>query len=182
MTTWPNWVDLIIVTILLRTCYNGFGRGLLTELLNLIGVVVVTLTTVNYAGLVASWLGPWVALGPQLMAVLVFWGLFFTLVVVMHALLRRLTGIIKWERLHWFIQGIGLFLGGLRGLWWAGFMLVVFSASGVGFFQESVEKRSVLGPRLLNISRTNLAEIANRFPGAQHRGETLIPPLTITTK
>lgn len=177
MTIWPNWIDLIVVTIILRTCYNGFGRGLLTELLNLVGVLVITLITVNYAGLVTAWLGPRSSLAPKLVAVLVFWGLFFMLVVVMHAILKRLTQIIKWERLHWSIQGVGLFLGGLRGLWWSGFILVVLSASGMGFFQESVEKKSVLGPRLLTIARTNLEQMADRFPGAQHRGKTFIPPL-----
>ena len=181
MTRWPNWIDLIIVTIVLRTSYNGFGRGLLAELLNVLGVVGVTALAVNYWPQAMAWVRAYVALSPTLVAVAVFWGLFVILLVGMHVVLRRITHVIKWERLHVAVQGLGLVLGGLRGVWWAGFLALVLSSSGIGPLQQSVEERSLLGPRLVDVSRTTLEDITSRFPDASVRHESFIPPILSPT-
>ena len=176
MTKWPNWIDLIIVTIILRTSYNGFGRGLFAELLNVVGVVSVTALTVNYWPTASDWVRGYLALPPNLVAVFVFWGFFFILLIGMHIILKRITQVIKWEQVHWAVQGIGLVLGGFRGLWWAGFLALALSSSGFGALQESVAERSILGPRLLDVSRAGLEQVAARFPGPK-AGDVLIPPI-----
>ena len=177
MTTWPNWVDLIIIIALLRTCYNGFGRGLWAELLNLIGALSITALTMNYAGVVTSWLGPWLSrLNPTVIAFLLFWMLFLSLLALAHVVIRQVAGAIKWERLHWATGMTGLALGGLRGLWWSGVLLVALTSSGFAGLRASVEERSVVGPHLLPLARQSLAYVSDQFPGAQHRSETLIPP------
>lgn len=182
MTTWPNWVDLVIVTILLRTSYNGFGRGLLSEILSLVGAVGATVLTINYAHRVTQWVSPWIWFSQTVAGFVVFLGLFLILIFVVHVVMRRVTDVIKWERLHWAVQGLGLMIGALRGLWWSGVILTVLTSSGVVYLQESVEKRSVLGPRLAHIARANLAQVADRFPGAALRGPVLIPPLKPTAR
>ena len=182
MTTWPNWVDLIIIILIMRMSYNGFGRGLLTEMLQLAGAVAITCLSVNYWGLVKT-LQPLTILAPHTAAVVAFWTLFLTLIVVVHAVIRRLTDLIKWERLHWLIQGIGLFFGGARGLWWAGFIVIILSSSGLVPVQQSVEERSVFGPHLLPLSRKTLEEAADHFPGTQYRiAGTLVPPIQPASK
>ena len=178
METLPNWIDLIVITLVLRTCYNGFGRGLLTELLSLIGAVSSTSLTLNYAGVVSKWVTAWVPTGGSFMRVGVFWGFLLTVTLVVRIVLRRAAEVIKWERLHWAMQGMGLVLGGLRGLWWSGFLLVVLSSSGVAFLRQSVEERSMFGPRLLHVAREGLARAADRFPGARGRGPEPVPPIT----
>ena len=178
MTTWPNWVDLIVIIVIFRTCYIGFGRGLLTELFYLAGAVSVTALSVNYAGLVTSVVRPWVSWAdPTIAAFVIFWAVFFSLLFAVHQLVKFLAAFIKWERLHWFIQGIGIALGALRGLWWSGFLLLVFVSSGLTYLKASVEERSILGPRLVGLSRESLERVANQLPGSEHRGETLVPPV-----
>ena len=178
MTIWPNWVDLVILTIVFRACYNGFGRGVLTEFLSLIGAVSVTAVTLNYFNPVRTALQPllgWIP--PHIAAVLLFWGFFLLLLLACHAFMRRLTDVVKWERIHWVFQGIGLFLGGVRGLWWAGLIVVALSSSGLVSLRDSVEQQSLVGPGLLAVSRPALERVADRFPGAEGRLATLVPPL-----
>ena len=178
--TWPNWIDLIVVTILLRTCYSGFGRGLLAEVLNLVGAVGVTSLTVNYWEWLAHKLRPWLWVNPTLADFLVFAVSFLALIFMVHFIVRRITELLKWERLHWAIQGVGLVLGGLRGLWWSGVLLVVLTSSGVVYLRSSVEERSVLGQRLARVARDSLEQVADRFPGAGARGGGLLVPPIIT--
>ena len=177
MTTWPNWVDLIVLILVLTRGYNGLHRGALMELLRLTGVVVVTVLVVNYASVVESWLRPWLRINAAASTVLVFWGCFFLSMFIMNRLLGYASQAITWERSHWLTQGIGLVLGTLRGLWWSGLILLVLSSSGVTYLQESVEERSLVGPGLLAISRETLEQLSDRFPGGQNRGPILIPPV-----
>lgn len=176
MQVWPNWIDLIIVTLFMTLCYNGFGRGFLGEIFYLVGAVVATTLTINYTGFLKGCIVKWIPFPPEKVAVVVFWLLFVILMLSMRWIIKRVSELMRWERLHWFIQGVGLFLGGVRALWWSGFILIVCASSGFSFFQESVEQKSVLGPRLFGISRGAFEQVSNRFPGAQYREETLVPP------
>jgi uncharacterized membrane protein required for colicin V production len=174
---WPNWIDLIVVTTFWIGCYNGFGRGFIAELFNLIAAVAVTIFTVNFSGMVTAALSPWIPLSPPVTALVVFWGLFLTLWYAGRIIRKRIAEVIKWERFNWFIQGAGLVLGGLRGLWWAGLTLLVLSAAGYDFLTESVHKKSVLAPRLLHSFQVSLEQIADRLPGARLRTDTPVPPI-----
>ena len=174
---WPNWADVVILTIILRMSYNGSVRGFLAEILNLTGAVSITAFTVNFAGPVTGWLQPQWWPAPTIAPLVGFWGLFLILVLGVHLIIKRVVQIIKWERLHWLIQGMGLLLGGLRGLWWSGFLLIVLAGSGVTWIQRSVEEHSLIGPSLLPASRAVLEQVADRFPCAQSRGSDFVPPL-----
>lgn len=183
ITKWPNWVDLVIVILVFRGCYVGFGRGFLTEVLNLAGAVCIAALTINYAAVLFGFIQPWWSLGPVVGNFVVFWLLFLTCVLGIHFVNRRLTQLFKWERLHWTIQGIGFVFGGLRGLWWSGFFLIAMASSGFAYLQDSVQTNSVLGPHLLVLSQKVFEETVHRFPGAGHRIETLVPPAKeVTTK
>jgi uncharacterized membrane protein required for colicin V production len=156
--------------------YNGFGRGLLTEILQLIGAVSIVCLTANFWGALKD-VRPIVFLPPAATAPAAFWLLFFLLLAVVHALVRRLCDLIKWERLHWMIQSIGLAFGAARGLWWAGFFVILLAGSGIQWLQDAVNQRSVSGPWLLPRAQQTISEIADRFPGAAFRGERLTAPL-----
>lgn len=180
MTTWPNWVDLIVVTLLIAGSYNGFGRGILAEFFNLIGAVTTTCLTVNYWSLLAKWTGPFPWLGPDFTAYLIFFTLFVTVRFVMHLIVRFCCDVVKWERLHWFVQGLGLFFGGVRGLWWAGFVLILLVGAEVPYLKASVTEQSIIGPRLVVLAKSTIEQVANMFPGAGQRTTlALVPALDI---
>ncbi len=179
MSVWPNWVDLVIIAVVITSCYNGFARGLLAQLLSLVGTVLITVITVNYSWLVTNWLEVKSALDPGVAAFVVFWGIFLGLSLGLKYLLQRMGKWLKWERVHWAIQGIGLFLGGVLGLWWAGFFVIVLTSSGFHTLQASVEERSILGPGLLKIARRSLVRVADELPGATRRPKELVPSAKI---
>jgi len=177
VTVLPNWVDLVVLTILFIKSYRGFYGGVLTEFFKLIGLVSVIAATVNYASVVTEWLSPWLVFGPVVSALIVFWLIFLGGYFLVYRLLSLVSKLVKWERLHWTTQVIGLVFGALQGLCWAGLILLILTTSGFVYLQESVEPRSLLGSRLLPITRESVQRISERFPGAQHRLKTLVPPI-----
>lgn len=173
---WPNWIDLVVVILIFRGCYVGFGRGFITELLNFAGAICIAALTINYAGFLFGFIEPWWGFGPVTGNFVVFWLLFLTCVFGVHFVNRRLTQIFKWERLHWTIQGIGLVFGGLRGLWWASFFLIAMASTGIPYLQNSAQTNSVLGPHILPPAQKIFEQTVQRFPGSERRGQTLVPP------
>ncbi len=170
-----NWVDLVVVTIFLRTLYGGFSRGILTELLTLVGAVVTTVAAVVLWRPVASWIGSWLWVPHHVLGMLIFWAIFLGVSFGSRQLRTVVGQIVKWESFHWSIQGLGVCVGGLRGFWWAGFVLLVLVSSGYPFLEEAVMKRSAFGPRILRTFGPYLDQVADRVPGPPLRGGTLIP-------
>ena len=180
MNIWPNWVDLIVIILIARMAYNGFGHGVLTELLNVLSAITIVCLTLNYRELVRH-LPLSLPLSAPLLDLLSFWLLFLVLTVVVHMILARVSQLVKWERIHWFLQGIGLLLGGLRGFWWAAFIVMVMTAGNLPPLQDSLDK-SVLGPKMLTTGRALIEQTADRFPGASLRTTTPIPPFDVAPK
>lgn len=177
MIVWPNWVDLIIVSLFLRAVYNAFGRGLLAELLSLAGAVTVTSLAINWWQPAANVLAPYLWVEPQLATFLIFFGIVLLGLLLVHITVRKVSEVIKWERLHWGIQGLGMIVGGLRGLWWAGFLCLIFAGSGFAYLRQSVEDESILGPRALLLAEEHVDRLADLFPGAGHQAQPLVPPI-----
>jgi uncharacterized membrane protein required for colicin V production len=160
-----------------RACYVGFGRGVFAELVNLAGAVSVTVLSVNYSVTASQWVGSVTGVPPQVSAVVGFWGFFLIAWLTVRLVRRLMAESLKWDPVPWLVHGAGLVLGGLRGLWWAGFLVLALGTSGMETLQQSVRQRSVLGPRMLQVFESSLTQAADRFPGASGRGEELIPPL-----
>lgn len=177
MITWPNWVDLLIITFVVRGGYVGYCRGLLTECLGVAGVLLLSVLCVNWTSLAASVvqpLVPWFSHTTLLFAV--FWLLLIGLSLAWRVVMRAAASVVKWERVHWFLQSLGLILGAARGGWWAGLIVLSLTTSGFQYLQQSAQERSLLGPHLASVSREGLLAITDRFPGTGYRLKTLVPP------
>ncbi len=176
MTTWPNWLDLIIVTIVLRGCYRGYSRGVLTELLSLVGAVSVTALTVNYGEVIAHRLLQWFQFDPTVATFLLFWLIFLSAALAVRFVLKHITELIAWERLHWVGQMIGLVLGAARGFWWSAVIVVALSSAGIEQLKGSVES-SLLGAPYSEMAHRMLEEASSYVPGASaRRDNALFPP------
>ncbi len=175
MTNWPNWVDAVVVIIITTTCYKGFGRGVLGEVLNLAGAVATTILTLDYAGIATGPVRQWGIVDPLLFGFIAFWAVFFAVLLTVHVLVRSLTQLVKWEPFHWVTRSLGLAVGGLRGLWWSGVILLALTSSGFVYLRESVEERSMVGPRLVTVARERLEQILDWVPGGMYREPGLFP-------
>ena len=177
---WPNWVDFFVILIpVLRACYVGFTAGLITGFINLLGVVSVTVLACNYRAVVAQWVAPWWPYNPEWVEYTSFILLLLIGVLLVHWLMRKLATVLQWERLHWFIQGLGLAVGAVRGLWWAGLFVLIFQSFNIPYFEDSVQKRSLLGPQVSQLAEERIAWVADWFPGRQSRGAHVVPEVTI---
>ena len=176
--TWPNWVDLLLVILTLRACYVGYGRGLLAELLQLVGLIAVTILASNLYALIAQGVSPWWGGDPAWLSFICFSLLFLSGILLARRAVRKITNVVRWERLHWTVQTMGIILGALRGIWWSGLALLFFLAFGVPYLTQSIQERSLLGSRLAPLAREQITRVADCFPGHLSR-EALIPQVVL---
>ena len=177
MTTWPNWVDVCVLTIVLRAGYVGLVRGAFAELLGAIGAIGITALSVGYWGVLIGRVEPWLRLPPAVASSLVFWVLFILLFLLVRGLVSALLNAIKkWDQLNWFTQSVGLAFGLVRGAWWAGFLVLVLTTNGWSYLKTSVQERSVSSPPLMDAFHRSLAAVVEQLPrSGDHR--VLIPSL-----
>ena len=168
-----NWVDLFAVTLVLKTCYTGWGRGVLSELLHVSGLVLASAIACNWYEPVARWVAQWVAFDPAKLNFVLFLVLLFMLLLLFQIAIRLMGKLIQWERVHWAVQSLGLIVGGLRGIWLVGLCVLIFIATGLPPLVESVNERSLVGPSLVRLSMQYLQEAADWLP--HERRQELIP-------
>lgn len=179
MTVWPNWVDLVLLFLMLRACYIGLVRGYVLEAVLLLGVVATTALACNGYGYLKAFGEPWWPFGrlwldAVSMALLLGAGL-----AISYLAMRRVASLITQGRLHWLLQGIGMVLGAVRGLWICGLLVLALLSVGNAYLAHSVEQRSILSPRLAEGARTSFQWMADRFPGRAARPQ---PPFLLTSR
>lgn len=152
---------------------------MVAELLHLVGIVGATLLACIFHGSVSRALASWVTVvGPNRLDFISFLVLFaLGLTIFVQFGVRMLAKNVTGNRLAWSVQGLGLFLGGVRGLWWAGLALLVLLATGLPYLARSIQERSMLSPCLLAVSRTTLTQLVDWTVGSRIEGP-LIPTLS----
>ncbi len=141
-------------------------------------MVTITALSCNYYSVVALWLAPWWVWESSWLSFVVFLFLLSGGMLLFHLSIRKLIALVKWERVHWALQTFGLIFGGLRGAWWAGLMLLMCLSLGMPYLKQSVDERSVLGPRVLPTLQSGIETVVDWYPG--HVGRThLIPEVIV---
>lgn len=96
--------------------------------------------------------------------------------ILIRVVAHRLAMLIKWQSMNWMTGGLGLVLGGLRGVWWVGIALLMLQSTGWSYLGSSVSERSVFGPWVVHAVSKGLGQVTHWIPGSPSP-ELLVPSL-----
>jgi membrane protein required for colicin V production len=146
-----NWVDWIILIILLGGVINGFREGLVRLVIGFGALIVGFLAAAWLNGLVAGYLSPWIA--NRTMAVLAAYGLIFAGVMILGAVIAgvivrvfKLVGLTPVDRI------LGAAFGGVRAL----VGLIIITMVTMAFLPSSLPgavRQSEFAPYVIGASR-----------------------------
>lgn len=169
-----NWVDVLIVIVVLRTCYIGFTRGIGTELIKLAALTVALALGANFHEILAG-LGERVQV-PEVVCVVPAYLLIVIVVLWMGHLLNRMiiVKLLKRETPGSTVERLlGLAAGGARGLLAIGALLLMLQAVPLGgaadYLNTSVYERSATGAAVVDGARLVIERAANAVPGRFYR-------------
>lgn len=148
---------------------------MVTALLQLLGAVSATALSINFGPAFWALVKPWVPFKSSVGVFVVFWFSFALFIFLVSHFVRRISGLMKWERMNILLQGTGLICGGLRAWWWSAVLLVGLSSSGIASLQESAEGRSLIGARFMPGAREMLRYAIEFFPGTPDQSRALFP-------
>jgi membrane protein required for colicin V production len=147
-----NWVDLLVVTLMIRTVYVSLKDGLSHEIFPLLGSVLTLILGLHYYGRLGSMLYGVAGMIPLSMLKLAS---FLAIIVISGFILKMLKilvdAVIKvtW---HPFIEKFGGMLAGvLRGMVVTSMALICLALVPLSYLQWSIKERSVSGMFFLRI-------------------------------
>lgn len=143
-----NWIDIVIVCLILITSYKGSQKGFLTEMFKLLGVILSIYLSLHYFSKASDYL---LNHFKNLDVIFSDFVCFVVIVVLSYAavtLLREVfSHFVKVEAVSVLERWGGLALGFARGLLLVSMLLIIFHLSTVPYLKGSV-KKSYLGAQL----------------------------------
>ena len=142
-----NYLDIIIAIILLLFGYKGFRKGLIIEVVTLLGFGVGLYGAMHFSDFTAAHLQDFMEIKPEYLNTVAFVLTFIILVVLVNLLGRLVSKAVRSLNLGFFDRLGGFLFGALKGvLLCSTFVLVLNNLQWIGLVKEEVRQGSFLYP------------------------------------
>ena len=171
-----NWVDILLILLLLKTVYVGARRGLTAEFFKLIGTVLsLVLGLHNYNRIATAlveyinipiWLSQFVILVIIVLLIRVI----FKYIVLLLLKFLKIQFVLQLERIG------GALVGLVRSFLIGGLLLLILSFLPIGYLYRSICERSCLAPYFINLTEKTYSSIIGLVPFAEPKKIRIYPP------
>ena len=155
-----NWIDVLVLIILVRTSYVGWYRGLAYEIFRLAGIVVTFLVALSFYDDLGHLVSQYSPIPTSAAYLICFLLLLLVITLILRITYRVLEKVGKLV-FHPAVDRYGGFVFGIcRGMVAAGLLVAALSILPFGYIQESIETNSLLSKHLRKITRA----VSRMFP------------------
>ena len=164
-----NWVDVLVLILLLKISYKGFCNGFSSEvmpLIDLTAILLISLHTYVLAGQFISYFIPLPKRYADLLSMLLIAAF---MIIICRALERLSVKLIKLEVVSFFDRMGGACLGILRATLTISFVLVVLVLIPVRYVESSIKDRSLTGTIFLKAGPALYDKVISILPGMEQR-------------
>lgn len=170
-----NWVDLLIMVIVLRTCSTGARLGFGPELYRLFGSIVTIVVGFHYYEPIAQGIVSFISLPRWLSRFIVL-----SLLLIIFRALFKYTAIFIFKfltiRLPEQIEKVGgSVIGGVRGVLFGGFVLAILLQLPISYLNNSISEGSLLATRQINLIKSVYTYSIELIPSAKLKKLTISP-------
>lgn len=144
-----NWVDILVLILMIRMSYVAFSQGLSHEIFPFFGIIIVVIFTFHYY----TKLGEALSMGTNMVPEIANFIAFLLLVTVLGFLVKLLKSILdKIIKVEWHpvIEKFGgIFVGVIRAYIITSLILTVLALMPLSYLQWSIRERSLTGRYIL---------------------------------
>ena len=148
-----NWIDFLIVVILVRACYIGASRGFGQELFGSLGAVLALILSMRYfeqLGQIIAYFSP-IELPTLLANALGFVAIAFGIIFIFK-IIEAFSGKVVKVEFHSFINKMGgVVFGLLKGCLWISLLLLFLFMLPSSYLENSIRSKSLTGEYFLKI-------------------------------
>ena len=156
-----NWLDIIIVLLVLIPSYLGFRKGFMRKILGIIGIAAGFILAVKFYSSVAGILSSFIKESPVIVNVISFLLIVAIIYFLAVWLAKYMSDIGSGSQL--INRLLGTAFGFIQGLLVASVLLYNFSF--INFPSEETRNTSMLYSRVINIAPVVFDKIIDLFPG-----------------
>jgi uncharacterized membrane protein required for colicin V production len=142
-----NWIDLVIVIVMLRALYIGLKRGCVNEILQLLAIVAAILIVFHYYPFCSRFLENRIFFKAEIAKSLTFFVLWVVVALVSTFVRGGVYLLFKIEAKSFFDKIGGLAIAIVRGALIASLILSLFMTTGSEYLSRNI-KSSFLSPRV----------------------------------
>lgn len=142
-----NYIDIIIVCVLMVFGYGGWKRGIITAMTTLVGLGLGLYAAFHFSASTSEWLVKWIEINPDYLNIVSFIVTFMVVAILVNILGRIVSKMVKDLDLG-FIDKIGGFLFGLaKGVLLCSLLFLLLNYGHIkGLVSEKDKSRSKLYP------------------------------------
>ncbi len=168
-----NWIDFIVISILIRVLYVGGKNGFIVELFKLIGITFTTYVSLHYYVKLSDFIIQCLS-KMQIPVELLHFFVFILSAAISYSIFvlvrRAFCNLVKMEAAPMLSKWGGVFLGVGRGIFTSSLVMVILSISTMPYLNTSV-KKSYSGRYLFNVAVSTYSVIWNGFMSKFMAGE-----------
>ncbi|MEI8176849.1 MAG: CvpA family protein [Candidatus Omnitrophota bacterium] len=171
-----NWIDLLVVIVLIRSSYVGFTQGFSWEFFRLTGMIGAVIGTIYFYEYGARLISDYIPVVYPISDLLSFTLFYIVILVVVKILNLFIDRIIKLEVFSALEKMGGLLFGALRGIIFLSLFLITLWYIPIPYFGRSIQERSFSGVAIARVAPFIYEKTAGIFPGlrSHQRGEALL--------
>lgn len=145
-----NWIDIIVVILVLRTVFVGVTRGFTKDFFNLLAILTAGCLAVHYYIILADFLKENWGLSERTAILISFIFLTISSICILKIIIYLFLRLVKIE-FHSVVEKIGgFFIGLVHGIALASLLLLIFNFSETEYVHSSL-KRSFLTPHIIGV-------------------------------
>jgi membrane protein required for colicin V production len=143
-----NWIDLIIVILVILSVISGFSNGLVKEVASLVGLVLGIWGAIKFSTFTAAKLYDWFDLTGQYVGIIAFIITFIAIVILIHFVGMIADKIVDIVQLGFLNRLLGMVFGAIKNILILSVIFTIFNAidSRRHFLPESVEQSRFYKP------------------------------------
>ncbi len=169
-----NWIDILLILLLIKTVYSGARAGLTAELFRTIGTIISIIVGLHYYNEIAADLSTYVKAPVWLLQVIIL-----AAIIILASIIFRYAVILLLKILNiQFIQHIekigGALLGLARGFLAGGLLLIILLLLPAEYLTTSISEKSFLSPCFITATEKTYSFIIGLIP-SQKPKELAVP-------
>ncbi|MCQ2144868.1 MAG: CvpA family protein [Bacteroidales bacterium] len=126
-------LDIILLACFAPAIWNGFRKGLISQLLGLASLIISIWVSFHFATPIAAWLNTWIEVSPVALKVAAYVIIFIAIAIGMNFLRVLLEKVIKFVMLDWVNKICGMVLAIIGTAIVLGVIIMLFNSLNVNF-------------------------------------------------
>jgi membrane protein required for colicin V production len=143
-----NWIDLIIVVLVILSVISGFTNGLVKEVASLVGLILGIWGAIKFSGFTAAKLYEWFDMSGQYVGIIAFIVTFCAIVICIHFIGVVADKVVNVVQLGFLNRLLGMVFGAIKNILILSVIFSVLNAIDARhhFLPKSVEESKLYKP------------------------------------